>query len=428
VLLVAVSGLAPGDYAGDAPVMPTLARLAAGGAAADDLEPVAPASRAPAHASLVTGRRPARHGIMSDRLLGEKGVRRAGFDHASYLRGPSLWSEGVAAGRSVAALGWPTTLGAAIPLLIPDLPPSRTGLPWLSQLGDTSTPWLVELAGRSGGSEAGADLRGPERDAALVGVACELVRAPRPPELLLLQLAQTAGALARAGAGSPEARAALASTDAELGRLLDCLAGAGRLASASVVVVGDAAFAPVHTALAPNAILERRGLLSRASPRELRGWRAIARANGGSAFVYARSEGDAVRARRALEAEAEEGGLFRVVPAQEMLALGADPEAWFGMEARPGYVFVDFPDAAPAAASARRAAAGYLPGRPDVRAGFVAWGRGVRARVRVPWMRQIDVAPTLARLAGVALPEAEGRAVEGVLDLRGDASPRPSGL
>jgi hypothetical protein len=90
-------------------------------------------------------------------------------------------------------------------------------------------------------------------------------------------------------------------------------------------------------------------------------------------------------------------------------------------------VFVDFPDAAPAAASARRAAAGYLPGRPDVRAGFVAWGRGVRARVRVPWMRQIDVAPTVARLAGVALPEAEGRAVEGVLDLRGDSNPRPSG-
>ena len=114
VLLVAVSGLAPGDYAGDAPVMPTLARLAAGGAAADDLEPVAPASRAPAHASLVTGRRPARHGIMSDRLLGEKGVRRAGFDHASYLRGPSLWSEGVAAGRSVAALGWPTPMTKSV--------------------------------------------------------------------------------------------------------------------------------------------------------------------------------------------------------------------------------------------------------------------------------------------------------------------------
>jgi hypothetical protein len=47
--------------------------------------------------------------------------------------------------------------------------------------------------------------------------------------------------------------------------------------------------------------------------------------------------------------------------------------------------------------------------------GLVAWGAGLRAGVQVPALRQVDVAPILARLLGVALPDAEGRALEGVL-------------
>jgi len=59
--------------------------------------------------------------------------------------------------------------------------------------------------------------------------------------------------------------------------------------------------------------------------------------------------------------------------------------------------------------------------------GFVAWGSGVRRGVRIPWLRQIDVAPTVALLLGVPLDEADGRAPLGALNLpaaqrtRGDA-------
>jgi hypothetical protein len=49
--------------------------------------------------------------------------------------------------------------------------------------------------------------------------------------------------------------------------------------------------------------------------------------------------------------------------------------------------------------------------------GFVAWGRGVRAGVSVPWMRQVDVAPTVAALLGVGLSDAEGRPVVGILNV-----------
>jgi arylsulfatase A-like enzyme len=213
-------------------------------------------------------------------------------------------------------------------------------------------------------------------------------------------------------------REALARADADLERLATCLSRSGRLEGAALVVVGDHGSLPVHSALAPNTLLEQAGLLARGGDtRELSGWRAIARSNGGSAFVYARTADDAVRARRVLLGEAEASGLFRVVAAEELLRLGADPEAWFGLEARPGYHFVDDVGVALVARSALRGSGGYLPERSEMASGFVAWGRGVRAGVRIPWMRQIDVAPTVARLLGVELPEAEGRPVVGILNV-----------
>ena len=44
-----------------------------------------------------------------------------------------------------------------------------------------------------------------------------------------------------------------------------------------------------------------------------------------------------------------------------------------------------------------------------------ASGRGIRSGVRVPIMRQTDVAPTVARLLALDLGEVEGRALVGAL-------------
>jgi arylsulfatase A-like enzyme len=56
---------------------------------------------------------------------------------------------------------------------------------------------------------------------------------------------------------------------------------------------------------------------------------------------------------------------------------------------------------------------GYDPARfPDMHGIFVALGRGVPKGVRLPRVRAIDVAPTVARLLGIAPPaQSEGRAL-----------------
>jgi hypothetical protein len=134
-----------------------------------------------------------------------------------------------------------------------------------------------------------------------------------------------------------------------------------------------------------------------------------------------------VRAREVLQAEARASGVFRVLSADEMLRAGADPDAWFGLEAEPGYVFEDAASGPLLRAAAVRGAGGYVSPLPALQPGFAAWGRGVRRGIRIPVMRQTDVAPTLARLLGVPLEGSEGRVLIGLLEVAPSVGGAPVG-
>jgi hypothetical protein len=252
----------------------------------------------------------------------------------------------------------------------------------------------------------------------LVEVACRLLSGSEPPHLLLLQLSQTALALASRGVEAAETRAAFAAADSGVARLLRCASERGRLERTVFAVVGDHGATALHTMVAPNVVLAAAGLLTpRQVGSDLVSWAAIVRSNGGSAFVYARRRENALLARTALEEAASQTGAFRVVSAEEMLRLGADPDAWFGLEAEPGFAFGDEARGLLLRPALLRGGWGYLPDRSEMDAGFVAWGPGLGRGLRIPEMRQTDVAPTLARLLGLSLEGVDGRVLIGVLRL-----------
>ena len=105
-----------------------------------------------------------------------------------------------------------------------------------------------------------------------------------------------------------------------------------------------------------------------------------------------------------------------------MIAVGADPDAWFGLQAEPGFAFEDAYGGAALAPAAEHASAGALLGTAASPTGLVAFGRGIRRGVRVPRMTQLDVAPTLAALLGVKLEAASGRSLVGLLRLSSSAA------
>ena len=413
VLLVSVSGLTPDRYLSGI-AMPTLARLAGLGVAAESVVPVAAAGVYPAHATFVTGVTPAQHGIVADDLLGERGVRRAQPSHASQLRSATLWQRVAEGGGTVASLDWPTTTGAEIASLLPDLSPQRESERWPALVADAATPWIGE---RVRAAAPAVEQPGPARDALLVDLACAALA--QSPRLILLRLRGPEAPLLASGPSSPEAAAAFGAADEQIARLLRCAEQAGVLGQSAFVVLGDRAFVPVHTALRPNVLLQGEGLIT-AQGR----WKAFARSNGASACVYADEARTALDARRRLDTAARDSGAYRIVSAEDMIARGADPDAWFGLQAEPGFLFENDYAGPALSAAPVRASAGALLGEAAPPTGLVAFGRGIRSGVRVPRMHQLDVAPTLAALLGAKLETATGHDLVGLLRLSPEA---PSG-
>ena len=59
---------------------------------------------------------------------------------------------------------------------------------------------------------------------------------------------------------------------------------------------------------------------------------------------------------------------------------------------------------------------GYAPDHPDMGGILLAMGRGVSAGTRLPAVRMIDVAPTVAKLLGIEPPaHSEGVPIAGFL-------------
>jgi hypothetical protein len=319
------------------------------------------------------------------------------------------------------ALDWPTTRGAEITAVLPDTEPIDRGQSWIAAIADGTSPWLLALAQAA---PPGVSRAGAERDSFLVSAACVAVRDATPPGLVLMRLRGAEGALRQRGPGGEVAEGAFTTIDRELARLLACLEGGAAVQGeggldAAVVVVGDRAFEPVHTAVRPNRILAEAGLVEPGGR-----WRALLRTHGGSADLYAQSAEDAIAARDLLEAAARETGGFRVVSAEERIARGADPEAWLGLEAAPGFALLDGARGPAVSPAPGRGAAGYLaPGRATP--AFVAYGRGFRRELVVPTLHQLDVAPTLARLLDLTLPDAQGRNLIGLLRVSGPVAAAP---
>lgn len=438
VFLITVAGLRPVDYLdpfghaaaeGALVHMPSLARLAREGATGLAARPPSPSAARATHATLVTGRTPPHHGIIADATLDREGTRSLPFHDSRLLVGTTLWDAAVAKG--VVSLGWPTTTGARIELLLPE--PVDGGVafdrPGTSPALTREIATLAAEAGEANAEAAGAWPTAVQEDGVLVDLACRLIASERDAGLWLLRLDQTLGPLAAFGPGSVEVDDAFGRVDADLERLTGCLAANGQLEDAAIIVTGDAAHHPVHTRVAPNTALARRGLVGR-DPRAstgVRSWLALARSHGRSAYVYARDAANAIDARNLLREEADRTGAFELVSAKELAVLDGDPNAWFALVAPPGIVITDDLAGPLIAPAGVRGAPGVLGDALDeTSVGFVAWGRGIRNHVRLPFVDLLDVAPTISALLGLRLgDDLDGEPILGIL--RAAVEPPPPG-
>lgn len=415
LVLVSLDGLRPEFYLDDGYAAPELRALLRAGSHARAAEGVFPTITYPNHASIVTGVRPARHGVSFNVLFDLTGERGRWYEEASDLHAPPLWAWASAAGRRTAAVSWPSTLGAGIDAVLPERD-YYARADAMDALRAAVSPGFFERLGVAPRAEVFRNV--VEWDAFLTATAAAIIREDRP-HLLLLHLVQLDYFQHRGGREGAEVKPALLRVDAHLGALRRALAQAGLAERTAIMVTGDHGFQDVQRVVFPNQILADAGL--RGCPRAGNGWHATAHIAGGAAAVFVAPPGDAATALRA-EAALRRAAADRlhIVSRGELDALGAMPGAAFALEAGDGFELsgscsLTAPRLEVPTLPDRQGMHGYLPARPRMATGFVATGPGLRAGVALERIRLIDIAPTAARLLGLPAPAVEGRALEEIL-------------
>lgn len=216
-ILVSIDGFRA-DYLdrGDTPVMKALANDGARAA----MRPSFPSVTFPNHYTLITGKRPDRHGIVANTMIdpsvsAEKFTMRS-LEPGWWSQAKPFWVSAEQQGKRAAAMFWP---GSEVE--IDGVRPSR----WVKF--DATMP----------------------HEARVDQVLSWLDNADGPPiafSTLYFDIVDTQGH--HYGPESPEVRAAAASVDAALGRLVEGLKARGRFESTDIIIVADHGMAPLPAA------------------------------------------------------------------------------------------------------------------------------------------------------------------------------------
>ena len=188
-------------------------------------------------------------------------------------------------------------------------------------------------------------------------------------------------------------------------------AGKGR---AYVCVVSDHGFTRIEKEIRLNAALREAGLIELDGKGALKSWRAIAWNSGGSTAIMMKDKQDAesrqkVRAVLTRFASDPSVGMFRFLEGDEAKKSGGFPDAEFIVGAKPGTYFGGGFDSPVTRVRGTGGGHGFFPELNDMDSSFFLVGPGIPGGRNLGRIDMRDIAPTLARLLRVRLPEAEGR-------------------
>jgi predicted AlkP superfamily pyrophosphatase or phosphodiesterase len=412
VVVLAIDGLRR-DYIDDsAHAIPTLRRLRDEGVVARSLESVWPSVTYPAFTTMATGVSPKRHGIVNNLPFDPREENAGGwFWYASDIRVPALWDVAAAAGIEVANVTWPVTVGANIRYNLPQF--WRAKNPEDDKLLDAlSTPGLFREVARH------APPPGEHRsDRARVDAAVTLITTKRPG-LSLVYLADLDVAQHHDGPMSAPMWRVLEATDGYVAEIL--AAARATFTRFALVLVSDHGFLPTHRSVRPNVALRKAGLIEvdvdtdLPRPEEkIRTYEAATWNGGGLAAImgkHGRAEPVASRVKALFEDLARDpaNGIAAVFDGATVEEKGGFPGAIVVLQAAPDAMFSERWDEPMVAKSKYLGAHGYPPTLKEMAATLVLWGDGVRSRTAIGDVPMVRIAPTVASLLGLTMPDAEG--------------------
>lgn len=424
VVMISIDGLKPEYYTKADQYklkIPNIRKLCQDGSFAEGSETIYPSLTYPGHTTLVTGVRPTLHGIFSNQIwLGpESPTSNEWYWYAKAIKVPTLWSESHKIGLKTAAVAWPVTTEGEIDYLVPEI--------WQ---GSFDTSFKVSMEKSTPSSLANLITKSlPEpypnilNDFVRAQAAIEIM-ANYKPNLLLVHLSEVDYLEHTKGIFSQPVLEKLEENDVFIGRLIETTKQAGIFDRTSFFVVSDHGFVPIEKQFRPTVLLAKEGYITLSKDaKKLLDWQAMPFGQGGSTAIMMKDPTDKATAVKIVEmfekfAAKPNSPLNRVVKADELIKLGANPNAICFLEAAPGYeINTELTGDLTEKSEKYKGTHGGLPTRSEMYASFIASGYGIKKGVREPFTKNIHVAPTIATLLGFTLPMVEGHAIREILTI-----------
>lgn len=407
---------------------PNFNKLISNGSFSKSVRGVYPSLTYPSHASVLTGRMPRKHGIVSNTKLQPTKKEPDWYWSHKAIHGKTLFTEAQEANLQVASILWPVSGHAPISYNLPEVFSNK---PWLSQTAVSlyygSRRYQWQMNERHGALRSG--LSQPELDSFAHAVALDTFKTYRP-NLMFVHYTDLDTQKHHHGMDSSQAKEAIKRLDQKLGDYFKLIKNMGMEGQVKLLVFGDHGSRDVHTAIRPNVILQKEGFLSVEENGRLHRCDFIFKTCDGSAYLYhdnmhkvtrtvLRQEVDVIET--ALEKHnAEFLGIQQMVRGSEAGYEGADPHALLMLEANEGFYFLedytgDQVEAVPSESVGEnhwlKATHGYHPDTAeDYKSVCFFWGEGIHKK-EMGEISLLDLGPTLAKALHLNLGETDGVAL-----------------
>ena len=405
--------------------LPNFKKLVEEGAFCDNVYSVYPSLTYPAHASIVTGKTPNHHRIVNNT---EFQVDRKNPDwlyKERYIQGKTIVDVARERGMTIATLLWPVMGGARVNWNIPEVMVTRPHQSQVSVCLANGTPlYLLKMNSKFGHLRKGTHQ--PELDDFLMECAKYTIE-KYDPDLIMIHLVDVDTNRHLYGVEHEEVTKALVRHDKRLGELLECLKRTRPMDKTTVCVLGDHCQIDMHTIVYLNKLFLDKGYLE-TDGEKITSYKAVCKEADGSAYIYLNPDYAKNSAFKAELTELlneikkdEKYGIEAIFSSSEAKEMGADEECFCMVEGKPGFYFLnEFSVLTEPVAETRNlkmmATHGCLNTKEENRTFFCLNGYGVKKGARRSEMRLIDEGPTLARLLGGSLPEADGNVLEEFLE------------
>ncbi len=390
-IIISIDGLRPEFYLSDTWKTPNLKKCVKDGVYAKRAVSVYPSVTYPAHASIVTGVYPDKHGIYANSNKdGEK------FFNASSFKSKTLWDYASEKGLKTASIYWPTTVGAKIDLLVPERWPTNDKETHIGLLMKHSTKsLLMELLSVIGKPDE-SKLKDPlEADKLLTSVSIHVI-SKHSPDLMLIHFLSVDTISHQYGKDSEELKKALESLDEAIGKIIDTL----KDRKATLFIVGDHGFKNVSEEFRPNTLLKQNGLAAK----------AFVLSCDAVGLVFLKDKESKEKVLKLLKEKS--GKYYKII--DDLKPLHTCDEAIAALEPLNGYAISDALSEEITGKASMSSQHGHLPDQDELYTGFIAVGHRIKNPCKIDKIDLVDIAPTLCKLMGI-ICDVDGKAIKQVI-------------